>query len=82
MIVDLLDYRPAKRSEPPSKEPEKTRTVLHPNGETLWADICLINRNLGGTMTDDDCLMLESKMLVCLLSRSTSRYFVLIHCDL
>ncbi|KAF9558708.1 hypothetical protein CPC08DRAFT_736338 [Agrocybe pediades] len=64
MIVELLDYRPSKSQEPALKEPQKTRVVLHPNTETLWADICNLNRKAGGTWTDKDALEVEAKILL------------------
>ena len=64
MVVELLDYRPQRSKEPPLKVPEKTRVVLHPNSETLWADICLMNRRSGAQWTDKDALEVEAKILV------------------
>lgn len=66
MIVDLLDYRPQKKNEASLETPDKTRTVLHPNPETLWADICLMNQKRGGNWTDQDALEIEAGILVCL----------------
>jgi transcription factor SPT20 len=64
MVVELLDYRPQRSKEPALKVPEKTRVVLHPNSETLWADICLMNRRNGSQWTDKDALEVEAKILV------------------
>jgi hypothetical protein len=64
MIVELLDYRPELSREPPLRVPIKSRVVLHPSAETLWADICSVNQRLGGTMSDNDALELESRLLV------------------
>lgn len=65
LIVELLDYRPPNRKEATLETPEKTRTVLHPNSETLWADICLTNAKLGSKWTDQDALQFEAQVLVC-----------------
>jgi transcription factor SPT20 len=67
MVVELLDYRPQKSSEPALKNPDKTRVVLHPSPETLWADICSLNQRNGGRWTDMDALEIEAKLLVSLL---------------
>ena len=64
MVVELLDYRPQRSKEPALKVPEKTRVVLHPNSETLWADICSMNRQNGAQWTDKDALEVEGKILV------------------
>ncbi|KAF9523372.1 Spt20 family-domain-containing protein [Crepidotus variabilis] len=64
MIVELLDYRPQRSSEPALKNPSKTRVVLHPSPETLWADICSLNQHTGGKWTDMDALEVESKLLL------------------
>lgn len=39
------------------------RIVLYPNGETLWADISLINTRNGGTWTDQQAIEFEAKIL-------------------
>ncbi|KAF8605989.1 hypothetical protein BDV93DRAFT_437960 [Ceratobasidium sp. AG-I] len=39
------------------------RIVLYPNGETLWADISLINARNGGTWTDQQAIEFEAKIL-------------------
>ncbi|KAJ4470176.1 Spt20 family-domain-containing protein [Lentinula aciculospora] len=64
LIVDLLDYRPSKPADPPLEIPEKTREVLHPTPETLWADLCVINANSGGTLTDLQALEIEARILL------------------
>ena len=64
MVVELLDYRPQKSKEPAPKNPEKTRVILHPNPETLWADVCSLNQRHGGKWTDMDALEVEAKLLV------------------
>jgi hypothetical protein len=73
MIVELLDYRPQQRNKEASLDkPEKTRVVLHPNGETLFADICSLNRKNGSKWTDRDALEVEARLLV---GRDFSRSF-------
>lgn len=62
--MELLDYRPPGRNDPPLDIPEKTRTVLHPTGETLWADICLMNQKNGLQWSDQDALQFEARVLV------------------
>ncbi|KAK7031667.1 Spt20 family-domain-containing protein [Favolaschia claudopus] len=65
MIVELLDYRPQQRNNQAALDkPAKTRVVLHPNGETLFADICSLNRKAGGKWTDRDALEVESRLLL------------------
>jgi len=64
MVVELLDYRPQRSKEPPPKTPQKTRVVLHPNSETLWADICSLNQRHGGKWTDKEVIEFEAKLLV------------------
>lgn len=66
MIVELLDYRLQKNKEPALENPERTRAVLHPNSETLWADICSLNQRHGGKWTDHDALEVEALTLVSL----------------
>lgn len=63
MIVELLDYRPQRNKETLDK-PERTRAVLHPNAETLWADICSLNQKNGGKWSDRDALAIESRILL------------------
>ncbi|KDQ50742.1 hypothetical protein JAAARDRAFT_199735 [Jaapia argillacea MUCL 33604] len=64
LIVELLDYRPPKLKEPALEKPDRTRVVLHPNTETLWADICLLNQKFGGKWTDQDALEIEARLLL------------------
>ncbi|KAJ3507597.1 hypothetical protein NLJ89_g6208 [Agrocybe chaxingu] len=64
MVVELLDYRPQRSKEPALKTPERTRVVLHPNSETLWADICSLNQKNGKKWTDMDALEVEAKLLL------------------
>lgn len=66
MIVDLLDYRPPKGKDPVLENPDRTRVVLTPSPETLWADLCLLNQRAGYTWTDKDALEVESRILVSL----------------
>jgi transcription factor SPT20 len=64
MIVELLDYRPQQRNkEVTLDKPERTRVVLHPNGETLFADICSLNRKTGNKWSDRDALEIEARLL-------------------
>lgn len=63
MVVELLDYRPQQGKEMP-KMPQKTRVALHPNSETLWADLCSLNKQHGAKWTDMDALEVEAKILV------------------
>jgi len=72
MIVEILDYRPQKASDPALEIPERTRTVLHPNGESLYADICLLNSTHGVKWTDADALEVEARILVCFPNTQTS----------
>ncbi|GBE86619.1 predicted protein [Sparassis crispa] len=65
MIVELHDFRsPTRASDKDIKEPVKTRVVLSPNGETLWADICLLNQKTGNTWTGYDALEVEARLLL------------------
>lgn len=66
--MELLDYRPPQGKEMP-KMPQRTRVVLHPNSETLWADLCSLNNQHGAKWTDMDALDVEAKILV---SRASS----------
>lgn len=68
MIVELLDYRPQRNKEHIPEKPERTRAVLHPNSETLWADICSLNQRYGGKWTDKDALAVEARILVIIYS--------------
>ncbi len=65
MIVEILDYRPGKPTDAPLEAPERSRTVLHPTSESLWADICALNVKQGSKWTDMDALEVEAKILVC-----------------
>ena len=64
MIVELLDYRPQKAKDPILTNPERSRVVLTPNPETLWADLCLLNQKAGNTWTDQEALEVEARILV------------------
>ena len=70
MIVELLDYRAQHKSEnaPTPERPERTRVVLRPTSESLWADICLLRHKFGDKWTDHDALEIESRILVRLFS--------------
>ncbi|KAJ7230459.1 Spt20 family-domain-containing protein, partial [Mycena pura] len=64
MIVELLDYRPQQRSkEATLDKPERTRVVLYPNGESLFADISSLNRKIGENWTDRDALEVEARII-------------------
>lgn len=65
MVVELLDYRPQRSKEPTLDKPDRTRVILHPNSETLWADICAMNKRHGNKWTDKDALEIEAKLLAC-----------------
>lgn len=62
--MEVHDYRPPKATDQTLEEPQKTRVVLSPNSETLWADICLLNQKEGNTWTDRDALEVEARILV------------------
>lgn len=64
MVVELLDYRPKKAKDPPLEKPDRSRVTLHPNDETLWGDLCLINQRNDSKLTDIDVLELEARILV------------------
>ncbi|KAF9499368.1 hypothetical protein BDN71DRAFT_1384099 [Pleurotus eryngii] len=64
MIVELLDYRPQKDKDPSPDKPDRTRVVLHPDSETLWADICLLNQKHENKWTDADALEVEARILL------------------
>ncbi|KAF8993803.1 Spt20 family-domain-containing protein [Cyathus striatus] len=64
LIVELLDYRPQRGQEPTPDKPEKTRVILHPNSETMWADICNLNTKYGCRLTDSEALKVEAKLLL------------------
>ncbi|KIL65646.1 hypothetical protein M378DRAFT_521410 [Amanita muscaria Koide BX008] len=62
MVVQILDYRPQNLKESVLDKPEQTRVVLHPNSESLWADICLLNQRCGARWTDIDALEVEARI--------------------
>ncbi|KAG1878706.1 Spt20 family-domain-containing protein [Suillus tomentosus] len=64
MLVELLDYRPKKAKDPPLEKPERSRVALHPNDETLWANLCLMNQRSGNKFTDTEVLELEAQILL------------------
>jgi transcription factor SPT20 len=47
MIVELLDYRPSKGQTEPLENPTRTRAVLNPNQESLYADFRLLRAKQG-----------------------------------
>ncbi|GJJ11445.1 hypothetical protein Clacol_005678 [Clathrus columnatus] len=65
MIVETIDHRKPRthHQQSSNKEPESVRVVLHPNDETLYADLCLLNAKYGNTWTDMDALEIEAKTL-------------------
>lgn len=64
MVVELLDYRSLNLNEPPPEKPARTRVILHPNSESLWADICSLNQKYGSKWTDEEAVEIEAKLLV------------------
>lgn len=72
MVVELLDYRPPKGKDPVLETPDRTRVVLTPSPETVWADLCLLNQRSGLTWTDNDALEVESRILASLVSSWSS----------
>ncbi|TFK51993.1 hypothetical protein OE88DRAFT_1629468 [Heliocybe sulcata] len=70
LIVELFDHRPplsksTKDIKPdPDRIPDRTRVVLHPTTESLWADICLLNHKYGNKWTDEDTLQVEASLLL------------------
>jgi transcription factor SPT20 len=76
MIVELLDYRAQRKGKnaPTPERPERTRVVLHPTSESLWADICLLGHKFGDKWTDQDALEIEARLLVRLFSFSFSHF--------
>ncbi|KAH7335201.1 Spt20 family-domain-containing protein [Rhizoctonia solani] len=46
-----------------SNSVQKRRVVLYPNGETLWADISILNVRNGNTWTDQQAIEFEAKVL-------------------
>ncbi|KIJ55209.1 hypothetical protein M422DRAFT_239837 [Sphaerobolus stellatus SS14] len=83
MIVEKTDHRKQKQPQPQPQTqpqpqqaqnqnqdqsaPETVRLVLHPNAETLYADLCLLNAKLGNKLTDMEAIELESKILTATL---------------
>ncbi|KZT09823.1 uncharacterized protein LAESUDRAFT_747862 [Laetiporus sulphureus 93-53] len=63
MIVELQDYRPPKASDPTLEDPQKSRVVLTPSPETLWADICLLDQKAGNIWTDREALEVEARIV-------------------
>lgn len=64
LIVELLDYRPPNPKDKQLEEPQRTRVVLHPNSDTLYADIRLLKQKSGRNWTDAEALDIESRLLV------------------
>ncbi|KAI0675659.1 Spt20 family-domain-containing protein [Trametes maxima] len=64
LIVELLDFRPTKTTEPELEQPERTRVVLTPNDESRWSDICLMKQKAVVPWTDGDALELEARLLM------------------
>ncbi|TFY54843.1 hypothetical protein EVG20_g9544 [Dentipellis fragilis] len=55
----------SKRSAVNDNTPAKiTRVVLRPNGESFWADLCLLNQKTGKKWTDQEALEVEARILV------------------
>ncbi|KAG9122335.1 Transcription factor spt20 [Ceratobasidium sp. 392] len=68
LIVEEHDHTSESSADPPSnpgklKASQAKRIVLYPNGETLWADIGLMNARNGGTWTDQQAIEFEAKVL-------------------
>ncbi|EIW59818.1 uncharacterized protein TRAVEDRAFT_28817, partial [Trametes versicolor FP-101664 SS1] len=64
LIVELLDYRPNRSTDPELEQPEASRVVLTPNDESRWTDICLMNQKTGLTWTDADSIEIEARLLM------------------
>ncbi|KAH9940890.1 Spt20 family-domain-containing protein [Epithele typhae] len=64
LIVEILDYRPAKSTEPELEQPERSRVVLAPNDESRWADICLLSQKTVTPWTDNNALEVEARLLL------------------
>lgn len=64
MIVELLDYRPQRPKEPSLEKPERSRVLLQPDPESIWADLCLLNQKFGAKMADFDAFEIEARILV------------------
>ncbi|QRV88969.1 hypothetical protein RhiJN_16987 [Ceratobasidium sp. AG-Ba] len=71
LIVEEHDHTAAESTPDPPSNPGKLksgssqvkRIVLYPNGETLWADISLMNIRNGGMWTDQQAIEFEAKVL-------------------
>ncbi|CCM02580.1 uncharacterized protein FIBRA_04683 [Fibroporia radiculosa] len=61
---ELQDFRPQRVTDPLLEEPQRSRVVLTPNPESLWADICLLNQKAGNTWTDHEALEVEARILL------------------
>jgi transcription factor SPT20 len=65
MIVEIEDFRPPNtKDDKASKKSTVARALLHPNSETLFADLCLLNQKDGNKWTDKDALVVKAKILV------------------
>ncbi|TDL23759.1 hypothetical protein BD410DRAFT_149052 [Rickenella mellea] len=64
LIVELLDYRPVRAKEPILEKPDIQRVLLHPNPETIWADVCALNQRCGSKWMDMDALEVEARILM------------------
>lgn len=64
MLVELLDYRPQRSTDSTLEKPDKTRVVLHPTPETLYADLVLLNQRQGNKWSDRDALKIEAAVVV------------------
>ncbi|CCO30840.1 putative protein C4D7,10c [Rhizoctonia solani AG-1 IB] len=51
------------KAKPLNQPAQKRRIVLYPNGETLWADISILNARNGNTWTDQQAIEFEAKIL-------------------
>ncbi|CUA78081.1 hypothetical protein RSOLAG22IIIB_02696 [Rhizoctonia solani] len=51
------------KGKPQNNSAHKRRVVLYPNGETLWADISIMNARNGNTWTDQQAIEFEAKIL-------------------
>ncbi|KZT34886.1 hypothetical protein SISSUDRAFT_1131519 [Sistotremastrum suecicum HHB10207 ss-3] len=63
LIVELLDWRSPHRVKALVEKPESHRVVLHPNEETLWADICLLNSKRERKFTDREAIEIEAAVI-------------------
>ncbi|KAJ3721982.1 hypothetical protein C8R42DRAFT_69088 [Lentinula raphanica] len=64
LIVNLLDYRPPKPNDPPLDTPKRSREVLHPTPETLWAELCVISASTAVQLAGAQGLKIEAKILL------------------